>query len=128
MGSYHPEFEPVELNVLSCSYVAPITMEFKDVLKSHIGRGWEQVASSMNMLTRVEIDQLVTRHDKDLYCQIDEFLAHPLQFPRLPTKEETASLLVEIIEKASLPETARSVCHALAAFLQVGVDGTYCCL
>ena len=109
-------------------YVGPIKKGFKEILRSHIGRGWELVASSMSMMNMADIDRLVNRHKNDLYCQIDEFLAHPLQFPRLPTKEQTASLLVEIIEKASLPETARSVCHAFAGLLYVEVEGTCCCL
>ena len=79
----------------------------KNIVKNHLGLSWEQLASKMGM-TRSEIEDL--KHKiHDFSSLIDNVLSEKLKFPRFPTMEQTASLLVEIMGKASLPEVAKDV-------------------
>ena len=97
-------------------YEAPITGEVKRTLKNHLGSLWEQLASKMGMMTRPELDGLKATKPQNVGVQIDKFLNGELQFPRLPTMQQTASLLVEIMEKASLPEVAKDVRQGFLSF------------
>ena len=107
-------------------YKAPITGEVKRILKDHLGLEWGQLAYRMGT-TRVEIDGIKTEYHRNVGTQIDKFLNGKLQFPRLPTMQQTASLLVEIMEKASLPEVAKDVHRG---FLRIGLkeNGVLTCV
>ena len=97
-------------------YEAPITREMKQILKDHLGLLWEQLAYRMGMMTRSGIHFFKAENPQNVGMQIDEFLNGGLQFPRLPTMQQTASLLVEILEKASLPEVAKDVHRSFLSF------------
>ena len=97
------------------SYEAPITKEVKRILKDHLGLLWEQLAYKMGM-NRFKIHSIKTETPQNVGAQIDLFLNGELQFPRLPTIQQTASLLVEIMEKASLPEVAKDVHRGFLSF------------
>ena len=107
-------------------YEAPITKEVKRMLSDHLGSLWEQLAYKMGM-TRFTIKCLKNENRNNISAQIDKFLNGERQFPRLPTMAQTASLLVEIMEKASLPEVARDVYRA---FLHLGLkeNGVLTCV
>ena len=94
-------------------YEAPNTGTVKQILKNHLGLWWEQLASKMGM-TRSKIGDIMA--ENNVGVQIDKFLNGELQLPRLPTMQQTASLLVEIMEKASLPEVAKDVRQGFLSF------------
>ena len=96
-------------------YEAPITGEVKRILKDHLGSLWEQLAYKMGM-TKWMIHIIKAENSRNVGAQIDKFLNGGLQFPWLPTIQQTASLLVEIMEKASLPEVAKDVHRGFLSF------------
>ena len=114
----------------SCVYVlpqylfheAPITKEEKQILKDHLGLLWEQLAYRMGM-TRSKIDDIKAENHKSVGMQIDKYLNGELQFPRFPTMGQTASLLVEIMEMASIPEVAKDVRQGFLSIFLLKEDG-----
>ena len=107
-------------------YKAPITREVKQILRDHLGLFWEQLAYRMGM-TRSMIDDIKTKYHNNVSTQINMFLNGQHEFPRFPTIQQTASLLVEIMEKASLPEVAKDVHRG---FLRIGLkeNGVLTCV
>ena len=96
------------------------------MLRDHLGSLWEQLAYKMGM-TRFMIDGFKDGSPHNISAQINKFLNGKLQFPRLPTMPQTASLLVEIMEKASLPEVGTDVHRE---FLKTGLkeNGVLTCV
>ena len=115
MSWFLDEFICIRTSLQYLFYEAPITKEVKRILKDHLGLSWEQLAYKMGM-TRFKIYGLKSENRNNVGVQIDKILNGELQFPRFPTMQQTASLLVEILEKASLPEVAKDVHQAFSSF------------
>ena len=119
LSNYFNEFNNMYLLILP--HEAPITARVKEILRDHLGQLWEQLALGMGM-TRSRIHDLKIKIPT-ISSQIDNFLSEKLQFPRLPTMEQTASLLVEIMGRASLPEVAKDVRRGFLSIFDLKEDG-----
>jgi hypothetical protein len=100
---------------------AHVTGGIVDAIVPHIGNGWQQLALTMSMMNRTCID-CIKEDDGDLFSKIRRCFEEGLQFPRFPNIEDTLSLLVEIIEKASLGKVALAVRNEFARKFSVNVE------
>jgi hypothetical protein len=88
---------------------APITSKIVDAIVPNIGSDWQQFASTMGMMGRTAIDSIVAKKG-DVPSRIRECFEEGHKFPRFPVFKDNLSFLVEVFEKASLPQVAQDVC------------------
>ena len=96
-------------------FAASASIEFKQVLRNNLDKGWFQLATAMGL-----------RRSYMTVWQIDTFLAN-YKFPAFNSNRETAHFLVETLASASLPNVAARVKEELEITLHLeGVSVCAC--